>query len=134
MSRYEKQTYTAREIVLEFFPATPVELVPESLGTSNSYRISGCHDGTIVIFDENGHEAHSLAPVISSGNPTTKICCDLCRRTGGRDFLQFLRSEVPGSGGRRFRYLSACKDIVGCEERRTDDRPLLALLARAEMD
>lgn len=132
MSRDDNQTYTAREIVLEFFPATPAELVPKSLDATNSYRIVGGQDGRLVIFDANGHEAHSLAPVLSSGNPNNKLCCDLCHRTGGRDFLQFLRSEVPGSGGRRFRYLSACKDIVGCEGRRTDDGPVLALLGRAE--
>ncbi|MCH2667590.1 MAG: hypothetical protein MKZ59_06440, partial [Deinococcales bacterium] len=65
MSRDDNQTYTAREIVLEFFPATPAELVPKSLDATNSYRIVGGQDGRLVIFDANGHEAHSLAPVLS---------------------------------------------------------------------
>ena len=134
MSEEAKQTYTAREIVLEFFPATPAELVPKSLATSNHYRIASGQDGTLVILDENGGTAHSLAPVLPFGNPNTKLCCDLCHRTGVRDFLQLLRSEVPGSEGRRFRYVSACRDIAACEERRPDDGPVLALLVPTEKD
>jgi hypothetical protein len=39
-----------------------------------------------------------------------------------------MRSEVPGSAGRRFRYLMACRDTDACDARRFDDDSVEVLL------
>lgn len=126
MSDESKSTWTAREIVLELFPATHERLVPRPL----RYRVEDEGDGRMAIHDRDADEAVAarLSPVTPAGNPTGELCCDLCQRTGTRRWLGIFRAEVPGSNGRRFRYLTACRDHRACEARRLDDAGIEALL------
>ena len=120
-----KPTWTDREIVLELFPATHERLVPRPL----RYRTLDGGDGTLRIIDRRGGTVADLAPVAPSGNPTGHLCCDLCQSVSTRRFLGLYRAAVPGSGGRRYRYLSACRDHAACETRRLSDAGIEALLA-----
>lgn len=117
-------TWTDREIVLDLFPATHERLVP----ALRRYRIVELGDGQAVVRDDDGHDLARLLAVTAAGNPTAELCCDLCQRSGTRRWIRVYRSEVPGSGGRRFRYLTACRDLRGCEARRIDDTALVSIL------
>ncbi len=123
MSDESKQTYTAREIVLEFFPATHERLVP----VPHNYRLER-NDDRVVVRDAFGRIRLSLTPIETHGRLSTPLCCDLCHGAGTRAGLHVLRSEVPGSNGRRFRYVTACRDTEACEARRLDDLAVEALL------
>lgn len=127
MSDEPKPTWTDREIVQELFPATPEKLVPRPL----RYVLEDEGDGQIVVRDAAGERVARLQAVTPAGNPTGELCCDLCQRTGTRRWLGLFRAEVPGSGGRRFRYLTACRDRRSCEARRLDDEGLVPLLRDA---
>lgn len=125
MSRDDAPTWTDREIVLEFFPATNERLVPRPL----RYRTEDSGEGFVRIADRAGTTLARLAPVAPSGNPTGHLTCDLCGRTSTRRFLGHYRIAVPGSNGRRFRYACACRDREACETRRLDDAGIETLLA-----
>lgn len=125
MSEESKHTYSAREIVLEFFPATDSRLIPRN----HVYQLDRSGDGALIIRDRREQrELSRLLPVTAAGNPTNHLCCDLCGWTSMREYLQLLRAEVPGSNGRRFRYLTACRNTQDCEARRLDDEPVRMLL------
>lgn len=124
MSDEPKATWTDREIVLEFFPRTNERLVPRPL----RYRTVGGGDGTLRIVDRSGETVLRLSPVAPSGNPTGHLCCDLCGQTSTRRYLGLYRAEVAGTNGRRFRYLSACREHRACETRRLDDAGIALLL------
>ena len=115
--------YTAREIVLEYFPATPERLIP---GFS-AYSVHFAEDGGRVVH-RHGGDAVKLHPIPSAGGEGTQVCCDLCGWSGRRRDFDALRAEVPGSRGRRFRYVMACRDADSCEARRLDDATLERLL------
>jgi hypothetical protein len=119
-----RRTFTAREIVLELFPATPKRLVP----SPNTYAVTALDDGAREVRDADGDVVARLLPLPSSGPESTTICCDLCSWSGPRRLLTLLRSEVAGSDGRRWRYLTACRDADSCEARRLDDVSLERLL------
>ena len=121
----EPKTYTDREILLEFFPATDEHLLP----ASGAYRLEH-GDGHILLRDEKRDRAAVLIPISQAGNASTQICCDLCTRSAPRHFLQMFRAELPGSKGRRYRYVSLCKDVEGCNVRRMGDASFEALLER----
>jgi hypothetical protein len=118
------QTYTAREIVLELFPATPGWLIP----SPSAYAVTALDDGAREVRDSGGDVVARLLPLPTTGAESTTICCDLCGWSGPRRHLTLLRSEVAGSGGRRWRYLTACRDGDSCEARRLDDLSLERLL------
>lgn len=124
MSEEPKHTYSAREIVLEFFPATDSRLIPRN----HAYQLDRGGDGALIVRDRQERELVRLLPVTAAGSPTTHLCCDLCGWTSTREYLQLLRAEVPGSNGRRFRYLTACRNTQDCEARRLDDEPVRVLL------
>jgi len=124
MSDEPKATWTAREIVLELFPATNERLVP----STRNYRLEEVDDGQALIRGAGGAVVAWLSAVPTSGNPTGELCCDLCQRTGTRRWLGLFRAELPGSSGRRLRYLTACRDHRACEERRLDDAGIEQLL------
>lgn len=124
MSEESKPSYSARDIVLEFFPATDSRLIPKT----HRYQLDRGRDGALVIRDREERELGRLWPVAGSGSPTTQLCCDLCGWSSIRQYLQLLRAEVPGSNGRRFRYLTACRNTDDCEARRLDDEPVRSLL------
>jgi hypothetical protein len=121
----EDKTYSAREIVLSLFPATDEMLVPHP----EPYRFE-LTDGGLLRLWRDGDELMLLTPLPSSGKPGTVLCCDLCERSAPRHYLQMFRAEVPGSKGRRYRYLSLCRDARGCEARRSGDAPVERLLSR----
>ena len=127
MSDEPKPTWTDREIVQELFPATHEKLIPRP----RRFHLEDEGDGQIVVRDATGEPLVRLQAVASSGNPTGELCCDLCQRTGTRRWLAVYRAEVPGSAGRRFRYLTACRDRRSCEARRLDDDGLVPLLRDA---
>lgn len=116
--------WTDRDIVLEYFPATHERLVPHDL----RFQLEDAGDGAIVVRDREGAEVARLNVVTPTGNPTGELCCDLCQRTGTRRYLGLYRAELPGSAGRRYRYLTACRERRSCEARRLDDTGILALL------
>jgi len=124
VSEEPKHTYTALEIVEEFFPATPARLVPRE----RAYRLERDGDGGLRVMDAEGTERLRMTPVERSGNAAAHLCCDLCHTSSPRERLHVMRSEVPGSAGRRFRYLMACRDTDACEAKRLDDAPVELLL------
>jgi hypothetical protein len=126
LSDEPQQTFSAREIVLELFPATPEPLVPNVA----AYRIKPDGIGNVQILTPQDQPLLTLEPVSMAGKPSTQVCCDFCQRSAPRNYLDVLRVEVPNSSGRRFFYVSRCKDHDGCESRRFNDKPIRALLAR----
>jgi hypothetical protein len=126
LSDEPQQTFSAREIVLELFPATPEPLVPKT----PTYRIAHDERGNIQILTAQEQLLLTLEPLNTTGHPATQLCCDFCQRSAPRNYMDVLRAEVPNSKGRRFFYVSRCKDHDGCESRRFSDKPIRALLAR----
>jgi hypothetical protein len=121
----DPKTYSAREIVLSLFPATDAALVPNP----EPYRFEATPEGLRVHRD--GAELVRLAAVSSAGRASTQLLCDLCQRSAPRPYLQVFRAEVPGSKGRRYRYVTLCRDTKGCEARRRgEDSAVEALLSR----
>ncbi len=121
-----EKTYSAREIVLSLFPDTDAALVP----LPEPYRFERTGEGVLRLL-RDGTEVALLAPVAPAGNASTQLCCDLCKRSASRHYLQLFRAEVPDSKGRRYRYVSLCRDPAGCEERRVGgDAPVELLLSR----
>jgi hypothetical protein len=121
-----QHTYSAREIILEFFPATHSWLVPKA----SAYRLEPDETGQLLIYGEAEKPLLSLIPIASAGNASTQLCCDLCQHSAPRHYLRFLRAEIPGPQGRRFCYVTVCRNLDNCELRRLDDRAIIALLAR----
>ncbi|CAA9566347.1 MAG: hypothetical protein AVDCRST_MAG86-1227 [uncultured Truepera sp.] len=120
-----EKTYSAREIVLSLFPGTDAVLVP----LPEPYRFERTPEGLRLLRD--GSELLLLAPIAAAGNASTQVLCDLCQRSAPRHYLQMFRAEVPGSKGRRYRYVSLCRDPGGCEARRSGgDTPVEVLLSR----
>jgi hypothetical protein len=120
-----RRSYTGREIVLEFFPATPDRLVPRS----SAYAVTRDEDDGATVRDRvSGRSLLRLAPVERANRRTVRQCCDLCSWSGSSGELRFLRAVVPGSDGRRWRYLIACVDVETCDARRIDDVVLDRLL------
>jgi hypothetical protein len=120
-----RRSYTGREIVLEFFPATPDRLIPRH----RAYVVTrDDDDGSTVRALGSGRALLRLSPVERANRRTVRLCCDLCTWSGSSGHLRFLRAEVPGSDGRRWRYLSACVDVEACDARRIDDGVLERLL------
>ena len=119
------KTYSAREIVLSLFPGTAEELVP----LPEPYRFERLEGGGLRLL-RDGDELARLAPVPPSGGPSVQLSCDLCKWSAPRSYLQLFRAEVPGSRGRRYRYVSLCRDTAGCGGRRGDDAPVEQFLGR----
>lgn len=117
--------YTAREIVLEFFPATNPALIPRP----RRYRLTADPDGLGVIVWVAAGEVLRLRPVERHNRREMPLCCDFCGVAGSSRYFQFLRADVPGAEGRRWRYRTACVDVDACDARRLDDASIDALLA-----
>lgn len=126
MSDEPRQTYSARDIVLEFFPATHKRLIP----SYDTYQLRADAYGNVALYSQTNALLLTLTPVTSAGKPSTQLCCDFCQRSGSRSYLQPFRVEVPGSGGRRYLYVSLCRDTNACQVRRLSDDPVRALLSR----
>lgn len=117
-------TYSAREIVLKFFPATPERLVPNSA----DFRLEFDPEGNLVILNAVHKPLLTLFPISASGKASTQLCCDFCQRSAPRYHAQVYRIEIPASQGRRFRYITLCKNLEECASRRFDDKAIRALL------
>ena len=89
-----KKTYSARELVLSLFPGTDAALVP----LPEPYRFELAEGGLLRLL-RDGTEIALLAPVAPAGNASTQLCCDLCKWSASRHYLQLFRAEVPGSKG-----------------------------------
>ncbi len=126
MSEEPKHTYTALEIVQEFFPATPARLVPRD----HAYRLERDGSGDLRVMDAAGTVRLRMTPVERAGRESVQVFCDLCHTSSPREHLHLMRSEVPESAGRRFRYLMACRDTDACDARRFDDRSVEVLLRK----
>lgn len=128
MSDEPRRSYTGREIVLELFPATPDRLIPRT----SAYTVERDADDAGVVVRErgNGRELLRLAPVERHNRRSLQLCCDLCQWSGNSRDLRFLRAEVPGAEGRRWRYLTTCVDVEACDARRLDDARIDRLLTR----
>ena len=122
-----EKTYSARELVLSLFPATDAALVPQP----EPYRFEGTPDGPLRLL-RDGFELLRLEPVSAAGKASAQLCCDLCQRSAARHYIQLFRAEVPGSGGRRYRYASLCRDPQGCRARQRGDAPVESLLNRVQ--
>ena len=112
--------------MLEFFPATPQALVP----TVDGYRLEANAQGNLQIRNLRSGQCIVLEPISPAGNPTTQVCCDFCHHSAPRHYLQMFRVEIPDSHGRRFRYVSLCRNCEACEGRRINDQPLRRLIER----
>lgn len=128
MSDEPPKFYTGREIVLELFPATPDRYVPRP----SAFVLERDEDGALLVRDRAGDALLRLTPVVRAPGKLPPLCCDVCHRTGPGTEFGFLRAEVPGAGGRRWRYLTACFDTDACDARRLDDVSVLRLLARGD--
>lgn len=125
-----ERTFTALEIVTELFPATPEHLIPRA----HRYRLVRLDDGDLTLMGPAGTTVLVVETVPQAGDPHHKLSCDLCHHSAERDSMALLRIAVPGSNGRRWRYLSACRDTIHCEARRQDDATLERLLANLQSD
>lgn len=126
MSDEPRQTYTARQIVLEFFPETPERLVPKT----SRYHLRAASEGDVWLCDHSGAALLRLSPVTPAGNQHIQLCCDFCQNSAAKHYLQLFRIEVPNSNGRRYFYVTLCRDHETCELRRLSDEPIQQLLAR----
>lgn len=126
VSEESQRTYTAREIVLELFPATHEGLLPPT----DDYRLENRGDGRVTLRHLPSEREAVMTPVSPAGNAGQQLCCDVCEKSAPRRFLQMYRVALPGSEGRRFRYLSLCRDADACALRRRSDEPLQHLLTR----
>lgn len=120
-----ERTFTALEIVTELFPATPEHLIPRG----RRYHLVRLEGGDVALTGPAGTTLLVMEPVPQAGDPRHRLSCDLCHHTAARDLMALLRLAVPDSNGRRWRYLSACRDLVNCEARRRDDATVERLLA-----
>jgi hypothetical protein len=120
-----QQTYSDREIVLEFFPATHERLIPHP----SQFSLKE-HDGQVFISSKQGQVLLALVPVSPAGKTAVHLCCDFCQHSAARPYLQLFRAEVPESQGRHFCYVSLCRNTEACNTRRLNDEPILKLLQR----
>ena len=118
--------HSARDIVLELFPATNEHLVPNH----SKYTLTKTELGSVLIRRDTGEQVLELTPLNSSGPTTTQLCCDFCQHSAPRQFFHYVRAVVSASKGRRFRYVSLCRDTKNCELRRLSDEGVDKLLER----
>ena len=122
----EPNVHSARDIVLELFPATSDYLVPHH----SNYTLSKTELGSVLIRKDTGERLLELTPLNTSGATTTQLCCDFCQHSAPRQFFHYVRAAVSASKGRRFCYVSLCRDTKNCELRRLSDEGVDKLLAR----
>ena len=125
LSDEQHHTYSAREIVLELFPATPERLVPNI----EDYQLELDIESNLIVLNAVLKPLLTMVPISSAGKASTHLCCDFCQRSAPRYDFQVYRVEVPASQGRRFRYVTACKNLEECSARRFDDKSIRALLS-----
>lgn len=126
----DERTFTALEIVTELFPATPEHLIPHP----RRYHLTRLENGDVRLTGPLGTPPLVMEPVPQAGDPGHKLSCDLCNHSAARESMAMLRIPVPGSGGRRWRYLSACRDLNQCEARRSGDSALERLVSSLQSD
>lgn len=130
MSGDAERTFTALEIVTELFPATPDHLIPRA----RRYHLTRLDNGDVQLSGPPGTPTLVMETVPQAGDPGQRLSCDLCGHSAARESMGMLRIAVPGSNGRRWRYLSACRDLSHCASRRSDDSALERLLSSLHSD
>lgn len=109
----DEVTFSDREIVLEFFPATKAVLVPQE----KRYILEDIGDGNLKASHKSFEHHVILTAINRSGNSSTIISCDLCHHSAPRSDMLIYRGHVP-EGKQKFRYVSLCVNRKNCEERR----------------
>lgn len=117
------RTYTDREIVLEFFPATREDLIPAPF----PYRLEALSEGQVLLEHQHKEQSVTLKPVSSTGKISTLLCCDLCGHQAARKYIQMYRGEVVGSHGKRLRYLSLCRHHEACGTRQISTKSISSI-------
>lgn len=112
MNDDDEVTFSDREIVLEFFPATNKRLVPKP----KRYSLEDIGNGSLKIHHLEFEKNIILTAIERSGNRGTLMSCDLCHHSAPRSYMLVYRANVPSS--KNFRYLSLCSNRKNCEERR----------------
>jgi len=118
MNDDDEVTFSDREIVLEFFPATNKRIVPKE----KRYTLEDMGDGKLQIRHFEFEQTVVLTAIERSGNSGTLISCDLCHHNAARSHMLVYRANVPSS--KNFRYLSLCTNRRSCEERRISHNTL----------
>lgn len=126
----DERTFTALEIVTEIFPATPEHLLPRP----RRFRLECLDSGALRLSNPQGATLLVMEPVQQAGDPGHKLSCDICHHSAARDSIAMMRIAVPGSNGRRWRYLSACRDANRCDARRNGDATIERLLLSLQPD
>lgn len=112
MNDDDEVTFSDREIVLEFFPATNKRLVPKE----KRYRLEDIGNGSLKLHHFEFEHVVILTAIERSGNTGTLMSCDLCHHSAPRGHMLVYRANVPSS--KNFRYISLCNNRKNCEERR----------------
>ncbi len=117
--RDEEVTFSDREIVLEFFPATKEQLVPRE----RRYIVEDIGDGKLEIKHISFEKRVVLTPIERSGESGTLLSCDLCHHSAQRSHMVMYRAHVP-EDRQHFKYVSLCGSRKNCEERRISHNPI----------
>lgn len=115
----DEVTFSDREIVLEFFPATNKRIVPKD----KRYIVKDIGNGKLDIQHSELKKSVTLTAIEPSGNSGTLISCDLCHHSAPRSHMLIYRAHVP-EGKQNFRYVSLCGHRKNCEERRISHNSL----------
>lgn len=117
------KTYTAREIVLEFFPATRNDLIPAPF----PYTLTELGEGCLKLEHQQRQQYRILKPISPAGKASTLLCCDLCHHQASRRYIQLYRVDGLGKQGRKTRYLSLCRQHDTCGTRQISSQPIKAI-------
>ena len=113
MNDDDEITFSDREIVLEFFPATKKALVPQK----KLYTLEDIGNGNLKARHISFEHSVILTAIERTGNNATMISCDLCHHSAMRSHMLMYRAHVP-EGKQKYRYVSLCANRKNCEERR----------------
>jgi len=113
MNDDDEVTFSDREIVLEFFPATKEALVPQE----KRYIIEDIGNGSLKASHKSFEHHVILTAIDRAGKTATLVSCDLCHHSAPRSDMLMYRAHVP-EGLQKFRYVSLCANRKNCEERR----------------
>lgn len=117
------RTYTDREIVLEFFPATREDLIPAPF----PYRLWALQEGQVLLEHQHKGQSVILKPISTTGKASTLLCCDICGHQAARTYIQMYCGEVVGSHGKRVRYLSLCRQHEACGTRQISTKSISSI-------
>lgn len=114
-------SFDERELILELFPGTDPDLLPP--GEVLYYRDE---EGKVHIAEE---PLEMVLEPLEATPSTAPVLCEACLRQMSRASVQFFRFSV-GPSGRRWRYLTLCRDTNQCNGL-AEPRRLRELLRRS---